>query len=192
MPANTDRETDTPSRYTAPTIDPEQLDIESYENTSLFLISSFQYILVAAVFCVGPPYRKPLYSNRWLVLALVGLSAFSIYTLFMPPTSPIFGLLQFVDLPHEFHLELLLILLANVALSWIFEDVGAQALARWIGDMQRRYRRMRGRRKESGKAYKAISRCVPLIAFPFETGVLTPEFVPSQSDGRLIRSLAPP
>lgn len=112
------------------------------------------------MFCVGPPYRKPLYSNRWLVLALVGLSTFSIYTLFMPPTSPIFGLLQFVDLPHEFHLELLLILLANVALSWIFEDVGAQALARWIGDMQRRYRRMRGRRKESGKAYKAISRCV--------------------------------
>ncbi|GAA5992809.1 hypothetical protein JCM10908_001348 [Rhodotorula pacifica] len=148
------------SWYTAPTIDPDQLDIESYENTSLFLISSFQYILVAAVFCVGPPYRKPLYSNRWLILALAGLSAFSIYTLFMPPSSPVFSLLQFVDLPHDFHLELLLILLANVAISWIFEDVGAQNLAKWIGDMQRRYRKMRGRRKESGKAYKAISRAM--------------------------------
>ena len=51
MPANTDRETDTPSRYTAPTIDPEQLDIESYENTSLFLISSFQsYVIIYYVF----------------------------------------------------------------------------------------------------------------------------------------------
>lgn len=129
------------------------------------------------MFCVGPPYRKPLYSNRWLVLALVGLSAFSIYTLFMPPRSPVFRLLQFVDLPHDFHLELLLILLANVALSWIFEDVGAQALARWIGDMQRRYRRMRGRRKESGKAYKAISRCVGLLRFSLIAGILTLEFV---------------
>lgn len=147
-------------RYRAPTIDPDELDIESFENTSLFLISSFQYILVAAVFCVGPPYRKPLYSNRWLILALTGLSAFSVYTLFMPTNSPVFSLLQFVDLPHEFHLELLLLIIANVVLSWVFEDVGAQRLAKWIGDMQRRYRRMRGRRKESGKAYKAIERCV--------------------------------
>lgn len=147
-------------RYKSPTIDPDALDIESSENTSLFLISSFQYILVAAVFCVGPPYRKPLYSNRWLIAALAGLTAFSVYTLFMPASSPVFSLLQFVELPHDFHLELLLTLLANVAASWIYEDVGAQRLARWIGDVQRRYRRMRGRRKESGKAYKAISRCV--------------------------------
>ncbi|GAA6024141.1 hypothetical protein JCM10207_001596 [Rhodosporidiobolus poonsookiae] len=144
--------------YTPPIIDPDELDIVSYENTSLFLISSFQYILVAAVFCVGPPYRKPLWTNRWLVVALAALSAFSLYTLFMPPSAYIFALLQFVDLPHEFHLELLLLLIANVAASWTYEEVGAQAVARWVGDAQRRWRRMRGRRKESGKVYKAVQR----------------------------------
>ncbi|GJN90098.1 hypothetical protein Rhopal_003097-T1 [Rhodotorula paludigena] len=146
--------------YTPPVIDPDQLDIVSYENTSLFLLSSFQYILVAAVFCVGPPYRKPLYTNRWLVAALVALSSFSLYTLFMPSSAFIFQLLEFIPLPHEFHLELLLLIIANVAASWAFESAGAHHVARWIGDVARRWRRMRGRRKEGGKAYKAIARAM--------------------------------
>jgi len=149
--------------YTPPVIDPDELDITSYENTSLFLLSSFQYILVAAVFCVGPPYRKPLYSNRWLVAALVALSSFSLYTLFMTPDAWTFRLLEFIELPHEFHLELLLIILANVGLCWVFEDAAAQRVAKWIGDAQRKWRRMRGTRKAGGKAYKAISRCVSVL-----------------------------
>ncbi|GAA5923044.1 hypothetical protein JCM3775_006234 [Rhodotorula graminis] len=146
--------------YTPPVVDPDQLDISSYENTSLFLLSSFQYILVAAVFCVGPPYRKPLYTNRWLVLALVALSSFSLYTLFMPASAWTFRLLEFVELPHEFHLELLLLIIGNVTLCWAFEDAGAQRVAKWIGDAQRKWRRMRGTRKAGGKAYKAITRAM--------------------------------
>ncbi|GAA5929875.1 putative acid anhydride hydrolase [Sporobolomyces koalae] len=144
--------------YDAPTIDPDHLDIVSAENTSLFLISSFQYILVAAVFCVGPPYRKPLFTNRWLVFVLVGLSSFSLYTLFTPESSYIFSLLEFVKLPHDFHLELLLLIIGNVAASWAFEEFGAEKVAKSIGDLQRKWRRLRGRRKEGGKAYKAIQR----------------------------------
>ncbi|KDE02331.1 hypothetical protein MVLG_07113 [Microbotryum lychnidis-dioicae p1A1 Lamole] len=148
------------SWYTPPEIDPDELDIVSYENTALFLISSFQYVLVAFIFCVGPPYRKPLYSNRWLVAALAALTVFSIYTLFTT-SGPIFALLQLISLPHEFHLELLLLLIANTATCWTFEEYGASRLTKLIGELQRKWRRARGtRRRDDGKVYKAIQRAM--------------------------------
>eukprot|EP00842_Homolaphlyctis_polyrhiza_P001386 jgi/Hompol1/2248/HPOL_005901-RA len=39
----------------------------SFENTSVFLVSCFQYISVAVVFTVGPPYQEPVWKNGWLI-----------------------------------------------------------------------------------------------------------------------------
>ena len=46
-----------------PDSDEGKLAARNYENSALFLVSCFQYILVAAVFSIGPPYRKPMWTN---------------------------------------------------------------------------------------------------------------------------------
>jgi len=55
-------------RYTLPPAnDPasegNNLESTNFENTVLFVISCFQYILVAAVFSIGPPYRRSMWTN---------------------------------------------------------------------------------------------------------------------------------
>lgn len=142
--------------YKAPTIDPDDLDIVSYENTALFVVSTFQYILVAAVFCVGPPYRKPIMSNRWLVFVLAALLVFSVYVLFSTH-GPIFLLLELITLPHDFHLELMLVIIANAAACFAYEQWGAMRVSRFVGNMAKRIRRARGRRRDSGKIYKSVA-----------------------------------
>lgn len=38
-------------------------NIQTFENTSLFYVSCFQYLIVAVVFSKGKPFRQPTYRN---------------------------------------------------------------------------------------------------------------------------------
>lgn len=50
-------------RYIPPKVDVEDTNIENSENTTLFLISCYQYILSSVVLSVGPPFRQQIYKN---------------------------------------------------------------------------------------------------------------------------------
>eukprot|EP00833_Pecoramyces_ruminatium_P003268 jgi/Orpsp1_1/1177300/evm.model.c7180000060877.1 len=51
------------SWYEEPVQNGDGKTILCYENTLLFYVSCFQYIVGALVFSVGPPYRQPITTN---------------------------------------------------------------------------------------------------------------------------------
>lgn len=59
-------------------------DVGCYENYAIFTISSFQYIILAIVFSKGKPYRKSIFTNYGLIVATVGVTAFSVFLAFSP------------------------------------------------------------------------------------------------------------
>uniref|UniRef100_A0A3Q1FSR2 Polyamine-transporting ATPase 13A3 n=1 Tax=Acanthochromis polyacanthus TaxID=80966 RepID=A0A3Q1FSR2_9TELE len=85
-------------------------NIQNFENTSLFYVSCFQYLIVAIVFSKGKPFRQPSYKNWPFVVSAVSLYVFLLFIMFHPIDSideflevgrhEIYGvtLLQFIDL----------------------------------------------------------------------------------------------
>lgn len=57
-----------------PNSDDDQLEATNFENSALFLISCFQYILVAAVFSIGAPYRRSMWTNGDVFPAALALT----------------------------------------------------------------------------------------------------------------------
>ncbi|BEI83020.1 hypothetical protein CcaverHIS002_0308880 [Cutaneotrichosporon cavernicola] len=141
--------------YEAPVVNPDELETFNYENTALFLVSCFQYILVAGVFSVGPPYRMPMYSNPSLMACLVALTSFSVYAL-LAPSKAVALVLDLIDLPSYFKLQLLGVAIVNVMLCFGYERFAERPIARTIARIKRWNRRRLGRKNHPDNHYKVI------------------------------------
>ncbi|KAL6307860.1 P-type ATPase [Sparassis latifolia] len=142
----------TPPARSDPNGDSDQLEASNYENSALFLVSCFQYILVAAVFSIGPPYRKPIWTNALLMFSITALSLFSVLVLLFPP-APIAAVLELMELPFAARLTLLVAVLVNIVLSMAYERWGTAVVTSVIGYF---FQLRRRRRVKEGKTYKAV------------------------------------
>ncbi|KAJ2855263.1 hypothetical protein J3B02_002262 [Coemansia erecta] len=98
--------------------------IHSFENTALFLSSSFQYILVACVFSIGPPYRLSNLRNYGLVFTCILLVAFTVY-LVLWPSKWANDVFELVDISDSFRRTVVVFAAINFTLSaageyWLF------------------------------------------------------------------------
>ncbi|KAJ1720971.1 hypothetical protein LPJ53_004447 [Coemansia erecta] len=116
--------------------DTDSLLIRSFENTALFLASSFQYVLVAVVFSIGPPYRQSNLRNPGLVLTCLALLLFTTW-LVVQPTAWMSHVFELVSLDASFRRTLLAFALANLALSSAGEHWVFPWLAPWVAKLGR-------------------------------------------------------
>ncbi|KAM4605087.1 polyamine-transporting ATPase 13A3-like isoform 2-T2 [Polymixia lowei] len=71
-------------------------NIRNYENTTLFYVSSFQYLAVAIIFSKGRPFRQPSYKNWPFMLSCVGLYIF-LFLIMLRPVPAIDRFLERVE-----------------------------------------------------------------------------------------------
>uniref|UniRef100_A0A3Q3KJN8 Polyamine-transporting ATPase 13A3 n=1 Tax=Mastacembelus armatus TaxID=205130 RepID=A0A3Q3KJN8_9TELE len=112
----------------------DEHNIQNFENTSIFYVSSFQYLIVAIVFSKGKPFRQPSYKNWPFVMSVLSLYFFLLFILFHP-VEIIDEYLEIVCIPFEWRVKLLLIILFNAAVSVVVEgsiDLPAQKCPPWL------------------------------------------------------------
>lgn len=69
-----------------PFTDPGDEDnYDSYQGAVVFLTSVYQYVMLAVVYSKSHPYRKSLFSNRYLSLSLIVCTGISFIITVYPP-----------------------------------------------------------------------------------------------------------
>ncbi|XP_036938816.1 probable cation-transporting ATPase 13A3 isoform X2 [Acanthopagrus latus] len=95
-------------------------NIKNYENTTLFYVSSFQYLAVAIVFSKGKPFRQPSYKNWPFMLSCMCLYTFLLFIM-LYPVPAIDSFLEIVCVPHDWRVTLVIIVTVNAAVSFMLE-----------------------------------------------------------------------
>jgi len=99
--------------YEAPEQNGDGKTILCYENTLLFYISCFQYIVGALVFSVGPPYRQPITTNT-MFMSISALASFLILYMLFIPNVQLSTFMELMDLPLSARCYTLFIIIINV------------------------------------------------------------------------------
>ncbi|XP_071502237.1 polyamine-transporting ATPase 13A3-like [Diadema antillarum] len=97
------------------------------EATTVFLVSNFQYIIVAFIFSKGPPFRKPIYTNYLFTASLIILAGFSIFLMF--PVKAIYDKFELVSLDLLFRGIILALVLAHFLAAILLENFLADTRA---------------------------------------------------------------
>ncbi|KAK4476206.1 hypothetical protein MN116_001418 [Schistosoma mekongi] len=131
----------------------DSAEYQNYENTAVFIVSSYQYIILAIAFSKGAPYRKSILTNYAFVLNIIVCLVFCLY-LTIYPVNLIQNLIQLVRIPSIWFICILhSMVIANFMASYIVESiVDGVSFRRRI----RRIRRALFPRRVERKAYERI------------------------------------
>ena len=137
--------------YIPPRLDKERSNTQNSQNTALFLMSCYQYILSAIVLSVGHPFRQSMRHNLPFVITMVVALLISTYMLF-DPAHWLVDLMRLTYMSDKFEIFLVVLGLGGFACSYGAERYFFPQLARTIGRVKEWARPGRKKRKQ----YKSI------------------------------------
>lgn len=139
--------------YQPPVVDKDKSNTINSQNTALFLVSCFQYILSAVVLSVGRPFRQPMSQNLPFVVTILVTLIVTGYMLF-DPAKWLTDLMQLTYMSTGFKIFLLVLGLGNFVVAYIGEKFVLPGVAKWIGHVKVKINpKWRKKRKE----YKLIA-----------------------------------
>ncbi|XP_069805161.1 polyamine-transporting ATPase 13A2 isoform X2 [Dendropsophus ebraccatus] len=123
-------------------------NLPNYENTAIFCVSGFQYLILCVVVSKGYPFRKPLYTNIVFLIALLLLLAMMLWITIYPLKFmvSILNLKVISDFNFKF------VLIGIVAVNFIAAFIVETALDHGYLGCLRKLRK----NKESKKVYKQL------------------------------------
>ncbi|XP_064008986.1 probable cation-transporting ATPase 13A5 [Pogoniulus pusillus] len=108
-----------------------QSPVLSYEDTTLWPLSSINCIIVAFVFSKGKPFRKPIYTNYVFSVLLALQTAICLF-LFFADIDRVYSSMQLLCTPVIWRVYVLLMLLLTFGISFFTEDVVLQNKHLWL------------------------------------------------------------
>ncbi|KAK2749170.1 hypothetical protein FQN57_006785 [Myotisia sp. PD_48] len=120
--------------YKPPKPNIHKAQIKNSQNTALFLISCYQYVLSGIVFSAGKPFRQPVTSNVPFVATMIITFLVSTYIL-LSSSGWIFKMMELTYMSSQFKAWLFLLALGGFAVAWSGERFVFPQLARGINQL---------------------------------------------------------
>ncbi|XP_069753122.1 probable cation-transporting ATPase 13A4 [Narcine bancroftii] len=123
---------------------------KSYENTTLYLLSVFNCITSAIVYCKGKPYRKPIYTNHIFMILILAQLGTCLYFLFGDQTA-VYNALGLVCTPLNWRFYILAMITVHFFVIMTIEEMIIENRHLWLFlkkcckiKSMRRYKKMQG------------------------------------------------
>ncbi|KAF2755870.1 hypothetical protein EJ05DRAFT_467292 [Pseudovirgaria hyperparasitica] len=139
--------------YQPPILDKNHSNSKNSQNTTLFLLSCYQYILFSVVLSVGPPFRQSMARNLPFVITIVVTMLIASYMLF-DPAHWLYKLMELTDMSLQFQLFILALGLGNFCLAYVGEKYVFPNIAKAIGKTKQK---MNPKWRKQRKQYKLIA-----------------------------------
>ncbi|KAJ5033498.1 uncharacterized protein L3040_008613 [Drepanopeziza brunnea f. sp. 'multigermtubi'] len=121
--------------YIPPHLNRQKSNVENSENTTLFLISCFEYTLSSIVMSVGPPFRQSISNNLPFVVTIVVALLFSSYLVF-DPSEAVAEFMQLTKMDWDFKTFILILGIGYILLAWTTENYVFPRLAKYLGALK--------------------------------------------------------